>query len=84
MWDKENLRWTISRKCRLDTGKKSEKKVSADKYIKDHYDSALSTNENFEQISKKIGVSKLYFSNIVYQSKLDFNTDWVHQDDQKP
>ncbi len=61
--------------------KKKEKKMNVDRYIKDNYDENLSTNENFEEISKKIGISKLYFANIVYQSKVNFNTDWIHRDD---
>jgi len=61
--------------------KNSEKKISVDKYIRENYDNNLSTNENFDKISKKIGVSKLYYANIIYQSKLNFNTDWIHQID---
>ena len=41
--------------------------------------------ENINEVlarSKKIGISKIYFSNIVYQSKNKFNTDWVHQIDE--
>ena len=61
--------------------KNSAKKISIDKYIRKNYDNNLSTNENFDKISKKIGVSKLYYANIIYQSKLKFNTDWIHQID---
>ena len=61
--------------------KKSLKKIGVDKYIKDFYESDLSINENFEKIKKIIGISKQYFSNIVYQEKLNFNTDWIHQND---
>ena len=61
--------------------KKSKKTISADKYIKNSYDNNLSTNENYEIISKKIGISKMYYSNIVYKEKFRFNTDWIHQDD---
>ena len=61
--------------------KKTEKKMNVDKYIKDIYDENLSTNENYQEISKKIGISKQYFANIVYQSKENFNTDWIHRDD---
>ena len=61
--------------------KNSEKKISVDKYIRENYDNNLSTNENFDKISKKIGVSKMYFSNILYQLKDNYNTDWIHRDD---
>ena len=61
--------------------KKVEKKFSVDKYIMENYVKDLSTNENFTNISKKIGVSKMYFSNIVYQSNLNLNTDWIHKDE---
>ena len=47
----------------------------------ENYAKDLSTNENFTNISKKIGVSKMYFSNIVYQSNLNKNTDWIHKDE---
>ena len=55
--------------------------MNVDKYIKDIYDENLSTNENYQEISKKIGISKQYFANIIYQSKENFNTDWIHRDD---
>ena len=58
-----------------------KKTIAADKYIKNIYDNNLSTNENYEIISKKIGISKMYFSNIVYKEEFRFNTDWIHQDD---
>ena len=47
--------------------------MNVDKYIKDIYDENLSTNENYQEISKKIGISKQYFANIVYKSKDNFN-----------
>jgi len=34
-----------------------------------------------KKLSKKIGISKLYFNNLIYQSNIDFNIDWVHQND---
>ena len=61
--------------------KKFKKKMQVDQYIKINYDDNLSTNENFENLSKKIGISKMYFSNITHQMKDTFNTDWVHQND---
>ena len=61
--------------------KKNEKEISAEQYIKKNYDDDLSSNENFEILSKKIGISKMYFNNIMYQSKSNFNTDWVYQSD---
>lgn len=60
--------------------KYKEKVMNADKYIKEFYDNSLSKNENFDNISKKIGISKMYFDNIVYQSINNFNTDWIHED----
>ncbi len=60
--------------------KKKEKVMSAQQYIKDQYDDNLSKNDNYENISKKIGISKMYFDNIVYQSINNFNTDWIHED----
>ena len=60
--------------------KKKEKVMSAQQYIKEQYDDNLSKNDNYENISKKIGISKMYFDNIVYQSINNFNTDWIHED----
>ena len=54
--------------------------MSAQQYIKEQYDDNLSKNDNYENISKKIGISKMYFDNIVYQSINNFNTDWIHED----
>lgn len=61
--------------------KKKEKVISVQEYIKQQYDDNLSKNENYENITKKIGISKMYFDNIVYQSINNFNTDWIHKDD---
>lgn len=61
--------------------KKKEKVISVQEYIKEQYDDNLSKNENYENITKKIGISKMYFDNIVYQSINNFNTDWIHKDD---
>ena len=61
--------------------KKLEKQMNVDQYVKINYDENLSTNENFDILSKKIGISKIYFNNIIYQMKDNFNTDWVHQND---
>ena len=55
--------------------------MQVDQYVKINYDDSLSINENFENLSKKIGISKMYFSNITHQMKDTFNTDWVHQND---
>ena len=60
---------------------KKEKKTSVDKYILDIYEKDLSKNENFANISSKIGISKLYYNNIVYQLIDNFNTDWIYKDD---
>ena len=61
--------------------KKQERKMATDEYIKSNYDNNLSINDNFSNCSKKIGVSKTYFYNIVYINKLNFSTDWIHTDD---
>ena len=61
--------------------KKLEKQMNIDQYVKINYDENLSTNENFDNLSRKIGISKTYFNNIIYQMKDNFNTDWVHQND---
>ena len=59
---------------------KKLKKISVDKYILNIYDKNLSKNENFLYISSKIGISKMYYNNIIYQSVDNFNTDWIHED----
>ena len=61
--------------------KKSEKTKNFEDYIKENYNENLSTNENFEIISKKIGMTKINFNNVIYYSNMVFNTDWVHQND---
>ena len=61
--------------------KKQERKMATDEYIKSNYDNNISINDNFSNCSKKIGVSKTYFYNIVYINKLNFSTDWIHTDD---
>jgi hypothetical protein len=61
--------------------KKTEKTKKFEDYIKENYDDSLSTNENFKIISKKIGMTKINFNNVVYYSDMVFDTDWVHQND---
>lgn len=61
--------------------KKSEKIKNFGDYIKEKYDDTLSANENFDIISKKIGMTKINFNNVVYYSDMVINTDWVHQND---
>ena len=61
--------------------KKQQRTMTTDEYIRSNYEGNLSINENFTIFSKKIGVSKTYFYNIVSISKLNFNTDWIHADD---
>ena len=61
--------------------KKSEKIKNFEEYIKEIYDNNLSYNENFEIISKKIGMTKISFNNVVYYSNMVFDTSWVHQND---
>ena len=73
---KEN-EWFYGSNC---LSNKNEKVMSAQQYIKEQYDDNLSKNDNYENISKKIGISKMYFDNIVYQSINNFNTDWIHED----
>ena len=60
---------------------KSKKIINFEDYIKENYDETLSTNENFEIISKKIGMTKINFNNVIYYSNMIFDTDWVHQND---
>ena len=61
--------------------KKIEKKKNLENYIKDRFKNNLSNNENYEIISKEIGVSRRSYDNIVYQFNINFNTEWVHQND---
>jgi len=61
--------------------KTTKKTQPTDQSIKDLYNSDLSTNENYENISKKIGISKQYYFNIVYQEEFRFNTEWIHKDE---
>ena len=61
--------------------KNRKKTIGGKKYIIENYDENLSTTENFKILSKKIGISKMYYNNIVYQYKNNFNTDWIHKDD---
>ena len=61
--------------------KLKKKESSIETYIKNLINNDLSTNENFEIISKKIGISKSYFYNIIHRMELNFNNDWVHQYD---
>ena len=61
--------------------KKIEKQKNLENYIKDRFKNNLSNNENYEIISKEIGVSRRSYDNIVYQFNINFNTEWVHQND---
>ena len=61
--------------------KTTKKLKSAEQSIKDLYNFDLSTNENYENISKTIGISKIYYSNIVYKEEFRFNTEWIHKDE---
>ena len=61
--------------------KKQERKMPVDEYIKINYDENLSNNENYELISKHIGISRVYFNNIMYTKNIELDTDWVHQND---
>ena len=61
--------------------KKMQKSEGLENYLKKNFDKDLSNNENFDKISKKIGISRRSFDNIIYQFNLIENTDWIHQDD---
>ena len=61
--------------------KKQERKMPTDEYIKINYDNNLSNNENYDLISKNIGISRMYFNNIMYTKNIELDTDWVHQND---
>ena len=61
--------------------KKVEKNENLESYLKKNFEEDLSNSENFEKISKKIGISRRSFDNIIYQFNLIENTDWVHQND---
>lgn len=61
--------------------KKMQKSGSLENYLKNNFDKDLSNNENFDEITKKIGISRRSFDNIIYQFNLIENTDWIHQDD---
>ena len=61
--------------------KKMQKSEGLENYLKNNFDKDLSNNENFDKISKKIGISRRSFDNIIYQFNLIENTDWIHQDD---
>ena len=55
--------------------------MATDEYIKINYDNNLSNNENYDLISKNIGISRMYFNNIMYTKNIELDTDWVHQND---
>jgi len=54
-------------------------------YLDKNKKNNLSTDENFEIISSRIGISRRYFDSVIYNiDNIDngaFNTDWVHEDD---
>jgi hypothetical protein len=58
-----------------------QKSGGLENYLKNNFDKDLSNNENFDEITKKIGISRRSFDNIIYQFNLIENTDWIHQDD---
>jgi len=61
--------------------KKQERIMATDECIKNNYDNNLSNNENYDLISKSIGISRMYFNNIMYTKNIELDTDWVHQND---
>ena len=60
---------------------KKPKKIGTHKYIKNLINNNLSNGENYLMISKKIGISRMYFNNITYTKNIELDTDWVHQND---
>ena len=60
---------------------KKKQNLNVSNFIKENLNKDLSIGENFTEISKKIGISKNYYNNIVYQKKDVFNTDWIYKDD---
>ena len=60
--------------------KTTKKLKSAEQSIKDLYNFDLSINENYESISKTIGISKQYYFNIVYKDEFRFNKNWIQQE----
>ena len=61
--------------------KTTKKTKSTEQSIKDLYNFDLSTNENYENISKEIGIAKQYYFNVVYKDEFRFNKEWIHKDE---
>ncbi len=65
--------------------KQKEKNETVQEYLDKNKKNNLSTDENFEIISSRIGISRRYFDSVIYNmDNIDngmFNTDWVHEDD---
>ena len=55
--------------------KTTKKTKSTEQSIRDLYNFDLSTNENYENISKEIGISKQYYFNVVYKDEFRFNKE---------
>jgi hypothetical protein len=56
--------------------KKKRKEISLEDYIRQNYDLGLSSKDNFENISQKIGMTKINFSSIVYKPDFKFNINF--------
>ena len=55
--------------------KRSKKKESLGTYIKRNYNWSITSKENYEEISKKAGISFAGFSIIIYKPEFKFNTE---------
>jgi len=53
--------------------KKLEKKINLQDYVIDVYNWSLTSKENFEILSKKIGITKICYSGIIYKPEFKFN-----------
>ena len=53
--------------------KRNNKKIYLDEYLKNNYNMGFSSEENFENISKKIGITKRNFLNTIYKPDFKYN-----------
>ena len=54
---------------------KNKKNDELSVYVKKNYNWLYSSKENFENISKKIGLTKIDFSNIIYKPDFKINSE---------
>lgn len=54
-----------------------EKVSSLDTFIKNNYQSNKDTRENFDTISRQIGISRKTFDSIIYNNQLKFDSSWM-------